>query len=239
MEAYQHTEALVLDVRNNPGGRRDLIAFFSNYICDPKAPWIANVAVVRKWEVEDPEWQQEIVKSRQSQLQARYLRAVDSQEWNEQAQRVLSAFMEDFVPGLPFDSGRYTRAHAMMLPLDAYDSGAYRYTKPVYILANELTFSAASILVSAFKGYPNVYIVGKTTDGSSGMSKKGALPHSQMSYKFSRMVSFQRDGTPLDGHGTVPDMALERDMDQLLGTRDSQLQELLQYIDYRNIELHK
>ena len=56
----------------------------------------------------------------------------------------------------------------------------FYYDKPVYILANEKTFSAASVFVSAFKGLPNINIVGVTTDGSSGNSEWIDLPNSKL-----------------------------------------------------------
>lgn len=40
------------------------------------------------------------------------------------------------------------------------------------------------------------------------------------------MVSFQKDGSILDGVGTAPDIVIKRDLDQLLWKRDTQLEEV-------------
>ena len=74
-------------------------------------------------------------------------------------------------------------------------------------------------------------IAGITTDGSSGNSQKINLPHSQIRVKVSTMLSFQRNGKTLDGHGTKPDLLLMPDEGQVLGERDSQLMGLLEFIN--------
>ena len=42
--------------------------------------------------------------------------------------------------------------------------------------------------------------------------------------------SFQRNGKTLDGNGTVPDIVIERDENQVLRKRDSQLEKLIELI---------
>jgi C-terminal processing protease CtpA/Prc len=44
------------------------------------------------------------------------------------------------------------------------------------------------------------------------------------------MLSFQRNGKTLDGNGTVPDIVIERDENQMLRKRDSQLEKLIELI---------
>jgi C-terminal processing protease CtpA/Prc len=109
-------------------------------------------------------------------------------------------------------------------------SGKRRYTKPVYILVNEHCFSAATVFTTAFKGLPNVKIVGVTTDGSSGNSRKKYLKNSGIRVKVSTMLSFQRNGKTLDGNGTNPDIYIPVDTTQLLTGKDTQLDRLVKMI---------
>ena len=44
------------------------------------------------------------------------------------------------------------------------------------------------------------------------------------------MLSFQRNGKTLDGNGTVPDIIIERDENQVLRKGDSQLEKLIEII---------
>ena len=104
------------------------------------------------------------------------------------------------------------------------------YKRQVYILANENSFSAASVLVSTLKGLPNIKIVGVNTDGSSGNSERFELPNSELRGKISTMVSFQKDGKILDGIGTEPDIVIERNLDQIFMKEDYQLNKLLEII---------
>ena len=117
----------------------------------------------------------------------------------------------------------------MVFPLPTY-KGKFRLEAPIYILINERTFSAASVFAGALKGAPNITLVGVRSDGSSGLSKKYRLPHSQIEVKLSTMLSFQRDGHLFDGNGTGPDLVVERSLDQIMGKEDFQLNYLLDKI---------
>jgi len=99
---------------------------------------------------------------------------------------------------------------------------------------NEQSFSAASIFASVFKGLPNVKLVGITTDGSSGRSRKIFLKNSNIRIRISTMISFQRDGRPFDGYGTEPDIYIPRDEAQVMGLRDTQLEKLVEMIEKKN-----
>ena len=52
-----------------------------------------------------------------------------------------------------------------------------RWTKPVAVLTNRSTFSAANNFVSIMKTLPNVVVVGATTGGGSGMPISSELPN--------------------------------------------------------------
>ncbi|MAE84769.1 MAG: hypothetical protein CMB80_18660 [Flammeovirgaceae bacterium] len=231
MLEYRDTKALIIDVRNNPGGRRHLIGFFSQYFSDPDYPWVANVAVARETPLDNDEYNDRMRALNRDQLNARFLYQWDSPYWNEQERSAIDQFITSFEPKLAFDSGDFSSPHVMVLPIREFLVDSYAYDKPVYILANERSFSAASVLVAAFKGHPNVKIAGVKVDGSSGMSYRTELPNSKLVYRYSRMVSFQRNGLTLDGNGVEPDILLMRDLDHVLARHDSQLDDLLKIIN--------
>ncbi|MCM1355411.1 MAG: S41 family peptidase [Staphylococcus sp.] len=56
------------------------------------------------------------------------------------------------------------------------DLGRIRWGKPVIVLANRSTFSAANNFVSVMKLLPGVRVVGATTGGGSGMPYSSELP---------------------------------------------------------------
>jgi len=208
---------LIIDLRFNPGGGRDLIKTIGAYIIPQSAsPWVANVAYLRTNKKGMPH----------ESMSNRFLYKYSSPRISNLKRRAVDTFTENFTTHRKFDSIKFSEAHYMLL-----ESGKQHYSKPVYILVNERSFSAATVFISAFKGLPNVKIVGVRTDGSSGNSKSNKLKHSNISVKISTMLSFQRNGRTLDGNGTKPDIYIPEDETQILKGKDVQLKQLTKIIN--------
>lgn len=220
MRNIKDSKALIIDVRNNGGGTRDLIQELAGYLIHPDSIYVVNIAKQRT----DGVLNSEQVES----LHGRYL--VSRDELDSLEKKEVDNFMHTFHPMYRLDEGRYSDYYYYLFNGYKLSQNKYYYNRPVYILANERTFSAASVLVSTLKSLPNVTIVGQTTDGSSGNSMRFELPHSQLRIKLSTMVSFQKDGSILDGIGTKPDLEIPRSLDQVFGTEDHQLQKLKELI---------
>lgn len=211
------TDALIIDIRGNIGGRRTILQAVAPYLVPPEnSPWVANVAYMR---------------SEKTQLKGEYLERMEGRflypytHFNTAEKKAIDAFNAQFKTAVSFDKNLFSSPHYMVL-----NAGKKHYDKPVYILVNEKCFSAATVFASAFKGLPNVKIVGVTPDGSSGNSKRFYLKNSDISVKISMMISLQRNGKTLDGNGIEPDIFIDVDTAQILGQRDSQLETLKQFI---------
>ncbi len=215
--AFRDTKALIIDVRCNPGGVRDLTQKIAGYIV-PKlnAPWVANVAYLRT-DAKDTIY---------NAMTSRFLYTNTSTKFNDIDSKAIEAFSNNFTVQKVFDTSKFSKPHYMVLK-----SGNIAYTKPIYILANERSFSAATVFTSAFNGLPNIKIVGVTTDGSSGNSKKMYLKNSNIRVKISTMLSFKRNGETLDGNGTKPDIYISEDEEQILKGNDVQLKRLIKIIN--------
>lgn len=215
--SLKKTKALIIDLRYNPGGTRDLIQLISEYIV-PKSvsPWVANIAYLRS---------DTIKKLDKSSMNGRYLHSYHSEQFTNLDRKAIDIFNKNFQIKRDFEKSKFSNPFYMVL-----HSGKISYKKPVYILVNEHSFSAATVFTSAFKGLPSVKIVGVTTDGSSGNSKKFYLKHSNIKVKFSTMLSFQRNGKTLDGNGTKPEIEIKRNEKQVLNGEDSQLNTLIRVI---------
>ncbi|MCM1348169.1 MAG: S41 family peptidase [Firmicutes bacterium] len=112
--------------------------------------------------------------------------------------------------------------------IDPVGDGHLAWRKPVIVLTNRSTFSAANNFVSIMKFLPNVTIVGATTGGGSGMPFNSELPNG-WSIRFSAcsildaaMNSTEFGVSPSDGcavdmdpqaalqgHDTILDFAVE------------------------------
>lgn len=216
----QNSKALIIDVRSNKGGGRELIMELAQYIIHPDSIHVVNVAQQRG----KIPLNEDLIED----LNNRFLFEFD--DFNEEEKQVVTKFKQSFEPMYQLDKTRFSEYHYCLLNGKKISKKDYYYKQPVYVLANERSFSAASILVAVFKGIPNITIAGVTTDGSSGNSERYKLPNSELSGKISTMVSFQKDGKILDGHGTQPDLRIERDLEQIFWKRDSQLEELKKII---------
>ena len=221
MQAIQNdTEALIIDLRANSGGTRDLLYEFAKYLIHPDSIYVVN-ATKQRGPLPLP-------KDYKKSLHNRFLFSLSELDKREREKTV--EFLQTFKPIYELDSKKYSEYYFGLLNGKKLAKKSFHYNKPVYILANEKTFSAASVFVSAFKGLPNIKIVGVTTDGSSGNSDWVDLPNSKLFGKISTMVSFQKDGNILDGYGTKPHLKMERDISQVLWQSDTQLEKLRELI---------
>lgn len=217
VEKFREAKALVIDLRSNGGGTRDILNTLSGYLVQPEeSPWVANVAYVRS----DQRLNEDI-----SSMQGRYLYNYNSDTLSDEDRKAIDAFNDDFETELSFDKSKFSHPFYMVL-----HSKEIPFTQPVYILVNEESFSAASVFTTALKGLSNVNIVGVTTNGSSGRSVYFDLKHSNINIRLSTMLSFQRNGKTLDGNGTEPDVVIERRKEQILGEKDTQLEDLIELI---------
>lgn len=219
-----NSKALIIDIRSNGGGTRDLMYEFAKYLIHPDSIYVVNVTQQKAPLPLSADYV--------ARLHGRYLHAFS--ELDHREQRAVSRFLEHFTPMYDLDDTQYSAYYFGLFNGEKLSEGSPYYGKPVYILANEKSFSAASVFAAAFKGIPDVYIAGVTTDGSSGNSERIELPNSKLRGKVSTMVSFQKDGRILDGYGTAPDVVIERDRNQILWQSDSQLEQLKSVIGHRH-----
>jgi C-terminal processing protease CtpA/Prc len=221
MQSIQNdSEALIIDVRANSGGTRDLLYEFAKYLINPDSIYVVN-ATKQRGPLPLP-------KDYKKSLNNRFLYTLS--ELDDEEQKKATEFLKSFKPIYELDENKYSEYYFGLLNGKKLGKSTFYYNKPVYILANEKTFSAASVFVSAFKGLPNIKIAGLTTDGSSGNSEWVDLPNSKLFGKISTMVSFQKNGEILDGYGTEPNIKIERDLNQVLWLSDTQLEKLKELI---------
>jgi len=217
MKSIQNdSETLIIDLRASSGGTRDLLYEFAKHLIHPDSIYVIN-ATKQRGPIPLP-------RDYKKSLHNRFLFSLS--ELDNREQKKATDFLKTFKPIYELDEKKYSKYYFGLLNGKKLAKPTFYYNRPVYILANEKTFSAASVFVSAFKGLPNIKIVGVTTDGSSGNSEWVDLPNSKLFGKISTMVSFQKDGQILDGYGTEPDIKIERDINQVLWQLDTQLEKL-------------
>jgi hypothetical protein len=88
-------------------------------------------------------------------------------------------------------------------------AGEKPYTKPVVCLIGPRAVSSGEGFVQMLKCLPHVTTVGARTRGSSGNPKPFELPGLAVTVWYSRWVDLMPDGTPIEGAGITPDIAVD------------------------------
>lgn len=114
--------------------------------------------------------------------------------------------------------------------IDPVGGGHLAWKKPVVVLTNRSTFSAANNFVSIMKGLPNVTIAGATTGGGSGMPFNSELPNG-WGIRFSACSILDSDGNSTE-FGVEPSdgCAIDMDRQDALDGHDSILDFAINYI---------
>lgn len=88
-------------------------------------------------------------------------------------------------------------------------AGEKPYTKPVVCLIGPRAVSSGEGFVQMLKCLAHVTTVGARTRGSSGNPKPFELPGVAVTVWYSRWVDLMPDGTPIEGAGIAPDIAVD------------------------------
>lgn len=143
--------------------------------------------------------------------------------------RVLGRFIAAPVPGPEW----YTLGERRRWPV-IEPEGPIRCTRPVVVLANGLTFSAAELFTDLMAQLPNVTVVGETTGGGSGGCDDDAtgdyvLP-SGIEIRIPTVDGRRADGTPWETVGVEPDVRVLQTEADLRAGRDRQLERAIELL---------
>ena len=212
MDAFKGVSGLIIDVRQNGGGsRQPLRTLFPYFMKTNETPYVANVARYRM-----PAGTR---KSAEGYLDNRFLYPISSREWSRKEKELLKKFESSFKPEWE-PKGAFSDRHFMLLrPGDV----SVRFGHPVVILMDGGCFSATDIFLGAFKGRPNVTLMGTASGGGSGRTQTARLKNSRMLVRLSSMASFRPNGKMYDGNGIEPDVVVEPIATDYIGKTDSVL----------------
>lgn len=221
MHEFKGTKGLIIDVRDNGGGTRDVLRVLAAYFMTEKdPPRVANVAAYRL-----PPWEGK--EQKDGHLANRFLYPATWSGWSAAQKAVVQAHLKTFKPEWkPLKKG-FTKWHVMLLDR----SGAERpfvYREPVVILMNGGCFSATDIFLGALKGVEGVTLLGTPSGGGSGRARTWVLANSMLEIRLSSMASFRPDGRLYDGRGVAPDVVVEQESGNWIGRGDRQFEAALQ-----------
>jgi C-terminal processing protease CtpA/Prc len=108
--------------------------------------------------------------------------------------------------------------------------GNEHFSKPVVVLTDRITVSAAEILLLHLKSFAQVTQIGDTTAGDfSDIGMRRFLPNGWQ-YQYSIMMYLLPDGRSLDGIGHVPDVQIRNTFADIQAGNDLVIEEAMRYL---------
>jgi C-terminal processing protease CtpA/Prc len=212
LDEFLDTSGLVIDVRDNSGGRYGILqAIYGYFITDDTKPYVSNIAAYRR-----------SVRFDEDHLSYRPTYRMDHPGWSTEQYQTIKTTIEHFKPQWPLPEGLFSDWHFMLLGKQPHNEGKY-YSNPVVVLSNSGSFSATDGFLSAFADLDQVTIVGTPSAGGSGATQRFELPRSGIRIALSSMASFRPNGRLYDGNGIEVDVFIQPTITDYLGETDTVL----------------
>jgi len=218
MGAFRDTEGLIIDVRGNPGGTKDILLTLMPYFLKPGDPMrLIEFSTYRK--------PMELPKAHPDgyMMSSMSAQPVTSSHWKTPGQRKqIARAVKAFEPKWKLPMEKFSDWHVL-----AFDSTmnprAYFYEKPLIILQDSGTFSAGDIFLGAFKELDNTTLMGMPSGGGNGWRDSYWLPNTKLGIVLCQSAKFRPTGEPYDGMGVPPDVEMEALPEDILGKSDTVL----------------
>jgi hypothetical protein len=209
MDAFRDTNGIIIDIRHNGGGSRAPLRVLLPYFMSPDdEPRVVNVAAYRLG-----------MEGSDERFELRYLFPPDSPHFSEAERAAVRDVADTFQPEWQPPRGEFSDWHYVVIS-PAQNGRCFYYDGPVVVLMDRCNFSAADIFLGAFKGLPNVTLMGQPSGGGSGCRVKHRLDHSLISIALSAMASYRPDGRLYDGRGIEPDILRKPIPAEFIGRTD-------------------
>ena len=228
MGRFADTDGLIVDVRDNGGGSRAALLELAGYLMTPdQAPQVANACKYRLFKEFD-----------EDHLESRFAYRAASTRFDKREKKAIKDFKQSFRPEWEPNEADFSDWHYLVLSKRADDARPF-YGKSVVILMNEKCFSATDIFLGAFKGWPNVTLVGQPSGGGSARSEEFQLPISEIEISCASMASFQPNGKLYDTNGIEPDVLVEPTPDYFIrGGSDPFLEKAMELLANKTVADH-
>ncbi|GLR19545.1 S41 family peptidase [Portibacter lacus] len=215
---FEKSKGLIIDVRNNGGGMRDILLELAPHLISEEQGFVVgNVARLR---TNKP--------SKNHDLSDRYLYQMEDEYFAEDAKSKIKAWTKHFTPSVTLDENLYTPNYYLLI--ESHENPKFAHI-PIVVLMNEGCFSATDIFLSTLKEIDNVTLIGTASGGGSGRSKRYRLDHSLIEFRLSSIVSYQPNGDLYDGIGVHPDIeVMPSGISDILNETDSQLDYALNFL---------
>lgn len=141
--------------------------------------------------------------------------------------KVLSHFLEDgIIPGLMVNN------QEIIIPATITPHPTTTFTKPVVVIINGTSFSAAEVFADRMRISDHVTLIGDTTAGggmSTSIDPLFVLP-SGKAISINNTAVLRRDTVPIEWNGIVPDILVNQTPEDALSGVDHQLEFAIEFL---------
>lgn len=218
LEEVKDASAMIIDVRGNGGGGRDILLEMAPYFISSDQKYvIGNIAKLR---TNTPE--------KHKSLGDRFIYQSNDDFFDAQAKQNIQVFEATFKPQYDFDPTAFSANYYLYITSNQDPNFGH---KPTVVLMDEGCFSATDIFLSTFGQIDDVVLMGTKSSGGSGRARPYTLDHSLIQISLSSMISFQPNGELYDLNGVAPDIVVEKQsINDVIGKEDMQLDEAVKYL---------
>lgn len=227
MSRFKDTDALIIDVRGNGGGRYGILRAMAGYFLPPEhGPVLTNVAKYRL----APSFTHDHLASRPT------FRINDS-AWTDAERDFIEESITEFTPEWTPPQDAFSDWHFMLInrQSDATER-QFHYNKPVVVLSNSGSFSATDGFLAAFHLLPNSTQIGQPSGGGSGRGRSFSLPDTNIEVRVSSMASFRENGQLFDGNGVEVDIHIDPIATDFIGKTDVVLDAALTFLAEQRVK---
>ena len=210
MQDFRTTDGLIIDVRDNGGGRYGILRLMYGYLTPPdEKPYVTNIAAYRESKLFGTD-----------HIHYRPTFREGYKGWNDKQLAAISSARENFSPEWTPPVDLFSDWHYMVLEKTP-DVSQYHYKKNVVVLCNAGAFSATDGFLSGMADIPGVTLLGEPSGGGSGATRRFVLPASGIRIALSSMASFRPNGKLFDGNGVEVDIKMKPTVNDFLGKSDT------------------
>lgn len=211
-----NTKSLVIDLRNNLGGRLDEISYLYSYLTDKKFTFINKSEINKRFPL------LRFVTNKTNSFGFKALATVVSP--------VIATI--DVLKTSKKDGQLYYKTGSSK----EQDPKALNFKGKVYVLINGNSFSASSVLSTQLKGSKRATFVGEETGGAyngtvAGMFKMYELPNTKVVARIGLMFIDSKYKTEVKGFGVKPDVKITPTYQDRLDNKDPELEWVLNDIE--------
>ncbi|UPF07691.1 S41 family peptidase, partial [Flavobacterium psychrophilum] len=218
-----NTKTLIIDLRNNGGGRLNEIAKLYTYLTDKDFYFIEKSLVTKK----------------KSLLYANYYKG-----GGIGTKIIKTIFAPFYYPIMYFSVHKNGTNYYNYTNSKIKKPDTNNFKGKLYVLINGGSFSASSIISSNLKGAKRALFVGEETGGAYNGTVAGRMPvlkmpHSKLNVRMGLMACVPIYKTQVEGRGIFPDKEIIPTLDDRINNTDPEMNWILQDINTNKFDLSK